>query len=283
MRRYNAVILGGGKSPADITLPKGNTSFNGGSLAGKVYEEVRKGFDFDRIALVMNPDDKINLRQGDVYVEPTFCKGAWLSGYRGIEATNDGLHNYVLVAGDLPFFDKHIMKAFMDEIESETAEIIFPLVSRRINEERFSQRKRTYQPLQEGEFLAGNLGYISQEALIKKGHFVDEIASSYQQKLRFIFKAISYLGFNTVLRSNHPKLPFVKALPYYEKLFPKFSKKELEDRASEFTGVDVKLIDFPYPESAFDIDKSEQLQLAEKLYLTDDLEARSFPANVSLS
>ena len=162
MRKYNAVILGGGKSLINSKLPKGNTPFDGGSLAGRVYESAIKGFDFNRVALVMNPDERVKLRAGDTYVKPISCKGAWLSGHEGIKAINDSdLAGYVLIAGDLAFFDDITMDAFMDEVKKyEDTDILIPLVPRNINEKKFPQRERTYQPLQEGEFLAGNTSYI---------------------------------------------------------------------------------------------------------------------------
>jgi hypothetical protein len=276
---YDAVILGGGKSPTDPELPKGNTLFNGSSLAGRVHEAAVKGFDFGRVALVMDPDERIILRKRDVYVEPTSCKGAWLSGHRGIKAIDDGSSGYVLIAGDLAFFDDVTMKAFMDEVQKyENAGILVPLVPRDINEKEFPERKRTYQPLQEGEFLAGNLGYVSREALSRNEHLVEEIATSYQEKMKFILMAFSHLGMSSVLRSNHPKLPFTNA-PFYEKLFPKFSIEEINERASKFAGVEVRFVEFPHSKSAFDIDRLAQLHLAEEISQAG-LEARLLPASV---
>ena len=215
----------------------------------------------------MNPDEKINLRIQDVFVEPTFLKGPWLSGYKGIKKIDNNSSDYILVACDLPFLEANTITAFIQEIKNnKDADILIPLIPREINEKKFPDRRRTYQPLQEGDFLAGNIGYISQRALKQNENLVEEIASFYQKKLKFIFKAITYLGLSSVLKSNHPKLPLIKHLPLYEKFFPKFSKKELEERLSEFTNVNVCLIEFPYPESAFDIDNIEQFKLANDLY-----------------
>ena len=267
MRKYDAIILGGGRSLTNEDLPKGNTLFNGDTLAGRVYKEVAKGFDFDKIALVMNPDENITLRQKDFYVEPTFYKGAWLSGYNAIKKLENNLYDCVIIAGDLPFFDEKIIKKFMTEVEKyDDAGIIIPLISREVNEKKFPFRKRTYMPFKEGEFLAGNLGYISKEAVSKNMNLVNNITSSYQHKLKFIFKLISYVGINNLLRSNHPKLPLIKNVPFYEKIFPKFSINELEKETSKFLGITTKLIDFPCPESAFDIDRIDQLEYANEIY-----------------
>lgn len=216
MPRYHTVILGGGKSPLDSSLPKGNTLFNGRPLAEIAYTAVKDTHQFDRIAVVMNPDSYINLRPEDRYVQPASCQGAWRSGYKGISTIDDQQHNYVLVAGDLPFLRKEVIEEFMREIEQMTnVGIVIPLVRREVNQKVFPQRKRTYQPLQEGEFVAGNLGYISQEALQKNERLLEGLASSYQQKFKFILRAISLLGINTVLRSSHPRLPLVNSIPAY--------------------------------------------------------------------
>ncbi|MDH3353512.1 MAG: nucleotidyltransferase family protein [Nanoarchaeota archaeon] len=275
MKKYNAVILGGGKSLTNSNLPKGNTPFNGGSLAGRVYKSAINGFDFNRAALVMNPDKRIKLRTGDTYVNPTSCKGAWLSGYEGIKAINDDdSAGYVLIAGDLAFFNDVTMDAFMDEVKRhKDTDILIPLIPRDINERDFPQRERTYQPLREGEFLAGNLGYISKGALQKNEYLIKDIATSYQKKMKFISMTLSHLGISSVLRSNHPKLPIIKSIPFYEKLFPKFSIQELNERASKFSKSKVKFFEFPHSRASFDIDKLEQLQLAKKIHLTG-LEAK---------
>ncbi len=266
MKEYSAVILGGGKGIVNQGLPKGNTQFNGNSLAGRVYASAISGFDFNEVAVLMNPDDKIRLRDSDFYVEPTYCKGAWMSGYNGIKKLGADIKGYVLVAGDLAFFKPSTMKAFMSEIyKSNNSDIIIPLVNRKVNEKMFPQRDRTYMPLNNGEFLAGNMGYISNKALQKNEYLVRDITKSYQKKIKFILMAFCHLGINTVLRSNHPKLPFIKSVPHYQKIFPKLSIQELNERASKFADVNVKFLEFPYPEASFDIDKLEQLHMADEL------------------
>ncbi|GEM_PF-4368149 len=264
MKSYNAVILGGGKSPVDPTIGKGNTSFQGGSLAGRVYEIVRASYDFNRIAVVMDPDEKVQLRARDQYVQPAQGKGAWLSGYRGIQTIGPG--EYVMIAGDLGLLEQQTVQAFMKILEKTDMRAVLPLVPRDINEQHFPDRKRTYQPFKEGEFVAANMGFIGREVIEKYGSYAEEFSRSYQKKSAFIVKLIITMGLTTVLRSHHKKLPFVHSMPLYEKLFPKFSLREAEERIAEFTGSEVRLIEFPYPDAAFDIDRRSQWVMANEIF-----------------
>ena len=282
MLDLNAVILGGGKSPVNNNLPKGNTPYGESSLAGNVYDALIHGYNFKRIALVMNPDKRIPVRTSDIFVEPTFYRGAWLSGFRGVKAIDDGSSDYVLIAGDLPFLSDKIISEFIRVIQtSKDADIILPLVTKELNQSAYQERTRTYQPLQEGEFLAGNLGYLSQKALRKNESRIESIALAYRKNFLFALNIINQLGLLTLLRSNHRKLPFIRNIPYYERLFPRLSLHELEEIASEFTGVNVKLAVFPHPEVAFDIDNIRQLELAENLSRpgSRDLEGRLVKAS----
>ncbi len=195
MKSCNAVILGGGKSPLDSTIGKGNTPFQGMSLAGRVYETVRSSYDFNRVGVVMEPDAKVRLRIEDCYVAPVPGKGAWLSGYRGIQTL--GKADYVIVAGDLGLLQEETMRAFMNILEKIDAYAVLPLVPREVNEREFPQRTRTYQPFKEGEFVAANMGFLRQEVIERYSPYVEEIARSYQKKAFFIAKLIATIGIKT--------------------------------------------------------------------------------------
>lgn len=265
--KLNCVICGGGKSPINECLPKGNTNFIGFPLAGRVYNTIKKADVFNRIALVMNPDKRIELRKEDKFVDPTFNKGAFLSAYRGIKSIDDDSSGFVIVAGDLPFLNERILRRFIENIEkNEDIGILIPLIPKEKFENSFPKMKEKYFiSLQDGDFCLGNIEYFSFDAIRLNEHMVNKAASAYQQFILLTIRAILFVGLRTVIRLIHVKLPVIKQLKSFERIFPKFSINELENVVSELLNVNVRLIIFPYPETAFDIDQLWQLSYAEEL------------------
>lgn len=275
-----AVILGGGKSPVDPNLPKGNTPINGSVMAGRVYKSVIDGINPGRAALVMNPESSIDLRASDIFVDPTFEKGAIRSACRGITAIDDSVNDFIIAAGDLPLLTASTMRHFAEMAGYSNGEVVLGLVPREVNDKEFPTRSRTYQPFKEGDFLVANMGYASQTAIRANYDRAVALNIPYQDiaqtknKIIFFIKVIRQVGIATILRAHHGKLRLERYIPAYDSLFPKFSLRQAEEVASEFCNANVRFIEFPHPESAFDVDSVGSLALAEDMLKPKKLEDR---------
>lgn len=269
---YHALILGGGKSPVEPRTPKGNTPFRGQALAARMYQQVRDVDFFERIFVVMNPESSLALQQQDRIVRPTYCKGAWRSAYAAIQ--EGGPADYFIFAADLPFCDTPVISAFVEKVQTAAADIVFPLIPKELNMQRFPERKRTYQPFAEGEFVAGNIGYISQEGIVRNAAMAQCLANSYHSSFRFVLSLMQQMGILFSLRSNHPKLPVTK-LPLYRTLFPLLSIREAEEKCSQILNSTVRIVPFPHPEACYDIDSVVQLHQAEEIAGLEAVMARS--------
>ncbi len=288
LHRYNAIILGGGKSPLNDSehhgMYKGNTQFCGRALGSIVYEAVAKGHTFDRIALVMERDNELQIRESqDVYStpDPAMCRNFfrslkfYASANSGNHSIDDGVADNFVFAGDLPFLRAEHVKAFYDAVHlHHNVDVAIPIIPRGINESAFPDRLRHYLRFKEGEYLIGNMAYLSQNAMRENCGRLEKLYEGHDDKWSFLQKIVEQVGLKTVLHL-HPtgyKVFGIEAADIAEKFFRAMSIKEFEEHAAKFLHLGtngneraVKLIELNHPEMAYDIDTAEDFREAERL------------------
>ncbi len=161
---------------------------------------------------------------------------------RGLEALK--AQEPVLVAtADVPFLSAEAVRYLLTR--APNAALVYPIVPRDVVEERFSGTRRTYAHLREGTFTGGNL-VVLDPALFKRALPVAERVVAWRKNP---FRLALLFGPGFLLRL----------------LAGRLSVMELEARAERIFGVPMKALVVPYPEVGVDVDKPEDLALAERV------------------
>ncbi|HEU4965414.1 MAG TPA: NTP transferase domain-containing protein [Bacilli bacterium] len=162
---------------------------------------------------------------------------------------------YLLVSAcDIPFLTPEAVEHFLRACQPG-CDLYYPVVERRLCEERFPGVKRTCVRLQDGTFTGGNL------FLLRVGAWPDLYAwiNRLYPKRKSPLALAGELGFGLTLRF------------LWSSLFGTLSIAELERRAARLTGLRMKAVISPYPEIGTDIDKPEDLPLVSGFRVAQDL------------
>ncbi|MCL6451655.1 MAG: nucleotidyltransferase family protein [Acetobacteraceae bacterium] len=155
----------------------------------------------------------------------------------------------VLVAtADIPLITAGMIDGFLDLCSRRDADFYYPIIERRLAEERFPNVKRTYVPIREGVFTGGNVVLLEPDAALRSAdrarRFIDYRKSP--------LKMASILGWGFLFRLVTKSL----------------SVPDLEVKISRLFDLRGVAVFCPYPEIGVDVDKPSDLELAEAVMAT---------------
>src|SRR3989338_3362527 len=260
-----------------MLLRHGNILFGGKELGRIAYEAAIGAYDFSRVALVMHESERVALRPQDAYVLPDMGRNFFRGISRcrlplkdGKSLLDDGLADYLIIAGDLPFLKPEHVKMFFDEVHTyQSANIFLPIIPRESNERAYPKRVRGYIGLQEGEFVLGSIAYLSQNTMQSKrfSEMID-LYDKYNSKFYLIHELVNQFGLIATLEMNQRIAHLLESL-HIANGSSKVSLARFETHISEYFGYSgassVKLVPFNSPEIAYDIDTAEDFREAERL------------------
>ncbi|MDD3927699.1 MAG: nucleotidyltransferase family protein [bacterium] len=163
-----------------------------------------------------------------------------------LENVNQGMtafpnDEYLLVAtADIPLLTPRAVDDFVGRAQRLEADIVYPIVSRAVSENRFPGQKRTYVRLREGAFTGGNLMLVHSRFIRQQQALIEQVYAMRKQPL----KLAGILGFSLVLRL----VLGLAGLP------------EVEQAAGRLIRGKAKAMVTTFPEVAFDVDKPSDLE-----------------------
>jgi len=122
------------------------------------------------------------------------------------------------------------------------ADVVYPIIRKETCEQAFPGARRTYVQLVEGTFTGGNVMLLKGDFVRRNSDLFHSVFAARKQPL----KLCRILGLRLILRFMMRRL----------------SISEIEDRVRSVLQCDGKALLCPYPEVGFDIDKLEDLELA---------------------
>ena len=150
----------------------------------------------------------------------------------------------VYLTGDIPLLTPASMEEFLQASLATGATLIYPIIPRAACDARFPGGKRTYVTIRDGVFTGGNAIVTKANFLEEKGDLIQRLYAGRKNPLQLA----GLLGWGTVWRLLTGSL----TLPY------------LEAVATRLLGAPACALITPHADLGFDVDKAEDLAVAEQ-------------------
>lgn len=156
---------------------------------------------------------------------------------------------YVLIVTcDVPFLTSEAVKDFLARCGSG-ADLYYPIVEKREQEQRFPGIRRTYVKLKDGTFTGGNLFLVKPRNIIPLLGRVERILELRKRPLALSAE----LGVTFMIRLLLARLAGMLTI------------SRLENRVQELFDIKAQAVISPYPEIANDIDRPDDLEWAHRM------------------
>jgi molybdopterin-guanine dinucleotide biosynthesis protein A len=245
----NAVVLAGGPLDDVARLQPGapNKAFveiNGITLVGRVVAALRRTLAIGRIVVVAPPSawGHPDLREADDF-RP--------DGLRIRESLRNGLDGFppdeevLVAASDMPVLTPAATSDFIERIGALHADVVYGCVEKRVHLERFPEVPHTWARMRDGTYCGGGMVAIKPRALPQLERFIERLGAARKHP----FKLASLFGWDMLARFAVGRLSIAQA----------------EARASRILGAPVRALVSPYPETAVNVDRVTDVELARRL------------------
>ncbi len=245
-RGMNCVVLAGGES-SQLTEENGVSNkalirVGGKEMISRVIEPVLKVVKLDNV-VVVGPKELLPLK-GLYGVDVILERGSILDNLEsGIEFFQSKSPTLV-VSSDIPFLNEASIRDFLMRCFPYDLDFYYPLVRKERVEECFPGVGKTYIKTKEGSFSGGNIFLINPHKL----NFFTDVGCQVLEARKNPLKIASLFGVFLLLR-------FVFRILTFDQMVSRLSVE----------GIDAKPILSDYAELSFDIDKIENLEIAERV------------------
>jgi 2-phospho-L-lactate guanylyltransferase (CobY/MobA/RfbA family) len=162
---------------------------------------------------------------------------------QGLSTAPDGSETVLFVTSDIPWITPDIIEAFIVQAPRDV-DVVYPIIPKQTAETRFPGTKRTYVRLKEGVFTGGNLFLARAEAVPR----LKERAETLLAHRKSPVTLARDVGLGLLIRL----------------LTGRLSAAQAETRVGGLLGITGRALIFPYAEAGVDVDKPEDLELAER-------------------
>ncbi len=245
----NAVLLAGARGASPLTEAFGvdNKAFiplEGKPMINYVLEVLNSLEEIEEI-IVVGPPGELEKLEGKAAFKIVPERGDI------IDNLLQGVNNLslekplILLTSDIPMITRESLEDFIKRSRELGADFCYPIIKRESCEEKYPGGVRTYAQLREGSFTGGNIFFV-------KPHVVESTAR----------KAGEFIALRKKPHLLAMKLGIAFILKY---VFKRLTIREAEEKVSRLFGVKARAVITSYPEIGVDVDKLEDLELAEKI------------------
>lgn len=243
--KIDAVVLAGGdaqKVDASLEGPKSLINIAGQPMIEYVLEALRQSSALDRIAIALPAGtDKSVFKNISGQIIPD-TQGVVDAMSKAVETFGD--EGYLMaVSSDVPMINAEVIDAFIKNCEEEPADIYYTIIPKEVMEDSYPGSKRTYFRVHEGAFTGGNVHMIKKTTLVKNLGLAEQIFSMRKSPLNLI----RLLGITFLIKFARGRLKI----------------GSVEDKAGKAFSAKVRAVIMAHPELGVDVDKPEDLALAE--------------------
>jgi GTP:adenosylcobinamide-phosphate guanylyltransferase len=245
----DAIVLAGGPCDEVAALQPGapNKAFveiGGLTLVGRVLTALRASPAVGRIVVVAPPSmtGHRDLALADqVRPDGVRITESLRNGLAGFDAAADVL----IVASDLPVLTPAAVGDFVRGVDGLAADVVYGCVERRVHLQRFPEVPHTWARMRDGTFCGGGIVAMKPRALPLLERFIERLGAARKHP----FKLASLFGWDMLARFAVGRLTVAQA----------------EVRAAKILGAPVRALISPYPETAVNVDRRSDVELARRL------------------
>jgi molybdopterin-guanine dinucleotide biosynthesis protein A len=249
MAPMNAVVLAGGPLDELARLQPGapNKAFvevGETTLVGRVLTALTACSSVQRIVVVAPPSAwaRPELRAvDDLRPDGARIRDSLRNGLEGLPPNDDVL----VVASDLPVLTPPAVADFVERAGALQADAIYGCVEKRVHLERFPDVPHTWARMRDGTFCGGGIVALKPRVLPMLERFIERLGAARKRPLRLA----SLFGWDMLARFATGRLSIAQA----------------EVRASKILGAPVRALISPYPETAVNVDRLSDVELARRL------------------
>ena len=249
LKSVPAIVLAAGTKSEPVSQETGlahkaMVEVAGRALVNRVVDALAAAQRVSEVVVITAPGSPVHnlLPEGTVWVES--------AGESFVDTITAGLQYHstaedaLLVTGDLPLLTAEAVDHFVTEALDSGAELCYSMVSARRADSLYGTAGHVVVRLRDGAFTGGNLALISRD-------FVDRE----QQRLMQAFAG----------RKNPIRLARLLGGRFiFRYLLGRLTVADIVQRARQILGCEVMVVNSPYPEISFDLDKPDHIAIATK-------------------
>jgi GTP:adenosylcobinamide-phosphate guanylyltransferase len=245
----NAVVLAGGPQDEVALMQPGapNKAFvriGERTLVGRVLAAMRSAAGIGQLIVVSPPEMREHpdltladeLRPDGVHITESLR-----NGLAGLPADDDVL----IVASDLPVLSATAVEDFVAGVKVLGADVVYGCVERRVHLDRYPDVPHTWARMRDGTFCGGGIVAMKPRAMPQLERFIERLGAARKHPL----KLASLFGWDMLARFALGRLTIAAA----------------EARASRILHAPVRALISPHPETAVNVDRASDVDLARRL------------------
>ncbi len=243
--KIDVVVLAGGdasKVGSELNGPKSLIKICGRPMIDYVMDALGQCAVLGEIAIALPPGaDQAAFTDFSGRIIPD-THGVIIAMLKATELFDD--EGYLMaVSSDAPMISAQAIDDFVKRCESDPADLYYTIIPKTVCEMAFPGSKRTYFRLKEGAFTGGNVHMIKKSTFVNNLSLEEQIFAMRKKPISLI----RMLGVSFVLKFARGRL----------------SITSVEEKAGAAFHAEVRAIITTYPELGVDVDKPEDLELAE--------------------
>lgn len=250
MTGINAIVLAGDSKKGFIQEGVDNKSLipiNGKPMVEYVIDALRESSLINKIS-VSGSSKILRSHLGgkvDYYMED---RNTLFDNIKaGIEPFTDD-NAVLIVTSDIPMITGWMINNLVERCIKQGGDFCYPIVEKKLNEERFPGVDRTYIRFKEGTYTGGNIVYLNPAVIEPCEEFAKKVIAFRKQPL----KTGRLLG-----------IKFLVGLMMGMLTIP-----EVEERVCKLLDIQASAIVVPYPEIGNDVDKPSDLEMVMQYFST---------------
>lgn len=237
----NAIILAGDRG--ENGRPKALLKIASSYMVEYVIESLRNSGCVNKIYIV---GDEILKEEVGHLVDGYIKSGGEILDNLSIAIREIGDLNTpcIISTSDIPMVKGEAIRDFVDKCEALDVDLGYPIIDKKLNDEKYPDVKRTYVKLKDGTFTGGNIIY-----------FNPQIVEKFTEKAALLVK----------YRKNPLKMGKVLGFTFLLRLaLGILSIPSVEDKIGEMFGIRGGAVLTDYPEIGNDVDKPSDIEFVNK-------------------
>ena len=250
MGKTNVLILAGGTLPEDLKQYSSGHDNRALLKIGEKYmveyvaEALRGSGEVGRVMAVgmKEPLEKALGGKADEVME---ARDTMLENIRlGLDYFQ-GAKQLLISTCDIPLITPEIVNRFLEACNKTPADVYYPVIEKKFNDEKYPATKRTYFKLRDGTYTGGNLVMLNPEVIRKNWSLLEQAIAARKSP----FKLLSMIGFGFIIKY----------------LFHRLTLADAERTVASIVGCRGRAVPVPDPEIGIDVDKESDYVLVKEI------------------